>query len=285
MNKHALVLLINLILLFNPYRIYAADNDHVRRIEISEGQTVTQEIVIAPGFAVMIEVPTELVSFSIADQTSFTCDKVPPDLNKILCKPLTSSPFTTNLIASTAKNEFNIILRADINGDAHPFKYVFYDHADDKISALSQELPTTIEAVSGNNLMDHLLDDYRHEKCSDRSSNQYAEIRCLEKIRIGTESYLRFQITSRARVSFNIVNVSAVIQTLGGFTGLNLKSESPAMTNYVIKTKNLRFGENVIGIVKIPDVAVSESQRAVLTIYTDLGKEADLILKDILTHV
>jgi len=271
-NKRLRLIYIALVLVFLP-KIGMAS---VENVKVSKGQVVTQQVTVTPGFAVMFEVPVEVVSFSIADQTSITCDKIPPDNNKILCKPLTINDFATNLIITTEHNEFNIILKISRDGKEHPFKYVFYDSAQKASLAQVNNMPLETRQ---SNILDQLLNDYTHEKCKDRNANAYVEIRCLEKIRLGTDSYLKFKIISRGKAALKIVKCDVVLQTLGGFTGLTIKSETPYGTEQALKKKTLSPNEETFGIIKIPNVTVKEEQQLVLSVYTDIGKEGDLMMR------
>ena len=270
-RQNVFIFLFFVLLLFPKY-----GNASVKKVKVSKGQVVTQQVTVTPGFAIMFEVPIEVVSFSIADQTSIACDKIPPDNNKLLCKPLTINDFSTNLIITTGNNEFNIILKISRDGKEHPFKYVFYDL--NQKASLSQIKNMPLGAKQSN-ILDQLLNDYTHEKCKDRNSNDYVEIRCLEKIKLGTDSYLKFKIFSRGKTAIKIVKCDVVLQTLGGFTGLTIKSETPYGTEQSIKKKTLSPNEETYGIIKIPNVTVKEDQQLVLSIYTDIGKEGDLMMR------
>lgn len=251
----------------------------VVEVRVGKGQVVTQAAKITPGFAALFELPSEIVSLSIADQTTFTCSQIPPDKNKILCKALTSSPYATNMILTTDSNEFNIILSVDDSGSENPFKYVFRDESQKSLPSGSMAFDDNTFKQPSTNILDQLLNDYSHDRCSSKASNSFAEIRCVEMIQLGTNAYLKFIIHSFSKTPFNVVNCDVVTQTLGGVTGLAIKKESPASTQYVLKSKNMRFGEESFGIIKIPNVNPNEDQRLILTIYTDLGKEGDLKLK------
>lgn len=259
-----------------------AETNTVLNINVSSNQVVTQEVKITPGFAAIIEVPSELLSLAIADQNSFACNKMPPENNKVLCKPLVADKnFTTNLIISTEHNEFNLILVIDELGKTNYFKYVFHDRLAPKDKSLAIQSEASEKPRSNSNLMDNLLNNFQISKCSNRAETEFAVLKCLEKITIGTETYLRFQISSKSHSAFHIVKCSVVLQTLGGFTGLTLKNEAPVETAYVLKTQDLHFGELTNGVAKLSKVNAGKDQRIVFSVFTDLGQEGDLVLLDI----
>ena len=263
-------------MLFGVVYYSFADSKNVLDIDIKPNQVVTQEVKIAPGFAAIIEVPSAIISLAIADQSSFSCNKKEPENNKVLCKPLVTEKFSTNLIITTEHNEFNLILNIDDLGKVNYFKYNFHDGSLPIKSdvAVAEDRPNS-------NLMDNLLNDFKYSKCNFHIENDYAALKCVEKILVGTETYLKFSISSAYRSPLDIVKCSIAIQTLGGFTGLSLKTETPINTEYAIKTHDLRFGEITYGIVKLPKINVRKDQRMVLSVYTNLGKGSDLTLVDI----
>jgi hypothetical protein len=53
-----------------------------------------------------------------------------------------------------------------------------------------------------------LLNDFKISKCSNRAETEFAVLKCIEKVTIGTETYLRFQLSSKSHSAFHIVKCS-----------------------------------------------------------------------------
>lgn len=241
--------------------------------KVSKNQVVTQEVLLKPGFATMIEVPSEIDSYILSDKTLFTCSKIYPN-NRLTCKPLTEIPLSTNLIVTTADNEFNLILRIASNETNIYFKYAFENRETPKKIAVS---PVNGEAQkpSGDTL-NRLLYDFKYEKCWSKTSNEYLEFSCLEKVTLGHETFLKFVLKGKSRTPFSILNVNYIVKTFGGFTGLKLKDSRTIAAEYLLPHKNLSFQSEVRGIVKVPSISLRKNQKSFLTISTDMGRDADL---------
>lgn len=251
---------------------------NVETISVSGGDVVSKEISINPGFAVMFQFPEEVQALTLADQTAFACDKMPTDSSRLLCKPLTQSPFTTNLVVSTSKNEFNLVLNVDPSGKKHPFKYVFSDgksHSSLKTNRdPSQNHGNTTS--SGINLMDMILDHYESTSCHAKGENSTLRFRCLELIEIGTDRYMRFSLSVSSDSSIRIIKMALNTESLGGLTGLSVADESSLDVDYSLKHDSIGRGEESIGIVKLPGSDTGDGKRHCLFVLTDRGQEGDL---------
>lgn len=268
MNK---ILCLALALIF-PF--YASAN--VFKANVNSGELVNQVIEITPGFATIIELPSDIESYALADQSIFQCVKIPPGMNKMTCKPLTSSPIETNLIITTADNEFNFIMRVgNPQAKQQYFKYQF-------INPLKKHEPqdyaTTPVQDKHDNLLQGILNDFEYEKCGAREANHYLEFNCLQKIQIGTETFLRFKLLNRSASQTEVLKLSFVVQTLGGFTGLSIKGHSARETEFKLKTKILHAGEESLGVVSLPSVDIKENERLALYVYTNHGDKGDLMI-------
>ena len=166
-----------------------------------------------------------------------------------------------------------------VDGQKNPFKYVFFDQAQKQVTSDTGYNAGYADTPIINNIMDTILNDYQHNPCYDRVRNDYAELWCLETITLGTDRYLKFKLISRSKESFDVLKADLVVQTLGGFTGLSLKNETPSGVEQIIKNKNLRYNEETTGIVKLPNITINENQRVVLSVYTSRGKKGDLTMR------
>lgn len=250
-----------------------ANSAKVFTLKIKKGDTVSQDISVMPGFAVIIEFPSEIVApVAIPDRNSFACERKVPAYNSILCRPLTGENIATTAIITTENNEFILNLNVTNTKENTYDKYVFIDPTQTK-----SEQDVTKSEIQ-DNLLNILLKDFSYEPCSSKTANNYLQLNCLEKIQIGTDSYLKFSILNVGSSAIEIIKCGTIVQTLGGFTGLSLKSEVPQDTEYLLSQKNIHHGEKIFGVLKIPNLGVSSSQRLILHIYTNIGKDADIVL-------
>lgn len=252
---------------------------NVETISISVGDVISKEISINPGFAVMFQFSDEVVALTLADQTAFACDKMPTDISKVLCKPLTQNPYATNLVVTTESNEFNLVLSVDPSGKKHAFKYVF---SNGKVKGTnSSNLKSNIQlsrnygATSGN-LMELILDHYVSGACRLKGENTVLKFRCLDFVEIGSERYVRFVLSGNSSSTIRILKLVLAEESLGGLTGLSVKESSSRDIEYSLKDENLSRGEESYGIIKLPHDTLKSDKRTSLMVMTDLGQQHDL---------
>ncbi len=248
----------------------------VETITVHAGDVVSKNIAINPGFAVMFQFPNEVVSLTLADQTAFACDKMPNDSSRVLCKPLTQSPFATNLVASTEANEFNLILNVDPDGGKHPFKYVFSDGKSTNRAFSTSSYSTPKQGSSEINIMNLMMDHYETKPCRLKGTSSYARFDCLEVIEIGAEQYLRFSISGHSSSPIRIVKLVLNHESLGGLTGLAVKDEASTELDYSIKNDSLRNGDETYGVIKLPHQDGANNNRSCLVVMTDQGTQGDI---------
>lgn len=251
---------------------------NVETIAVRQGDVISKDISINPGFAVMFQFPQDVQALTLADQTAFACDKMPSDFSRILCKPLTQSPFMTNLVVSTAQNEFNLILNVDSSGKKHPFKYVFTDGKSvssyKPIANRHQQNGST--SLPSSNLLDLILDHYNTLSCRARGESSLLRFRCIEIIEVGTERYLRFSLTGIGSEPIKVLKMSLSSENLGGLTGLSISEESSIDIDFSLKQENLGRAEESLGVVKLPRIESSKGKRLGLVVMTDQGQKGDL---------
>ena len=268
------------ILLIIPILLFVlpsfAGNHKVIKVNVKKGQVVTHKISVTPGFAVLLEVPDDIVSHVLTDPNVFSCVKNPPSYKKILCKPLLTKRFSTNLVVSTENNEFNFVLVIDKLLMDNPFKYVFSNGSSyNKKTNFSAE-----KNMNSNSSMIHtLLEDYDHKVCRSKDSSHLLELECVERIKIGAETFIRFKLSSKAKEQVQVLNCAFVVRSYGGFTGLSLKESRPIPSQYRIKSDNLRFGEETYGIVKMPRASLNQGQKLSLAVFTDMTTNHSLELR------
>jgi hypothetical protein len=249
---------------------------NVFKANINSGELVNQAIEIIPGYATIIELPSDIESYALADQSIFQCVKIPPGMNKMMCKPLIGSPVETNLIITTIDNEFNLIMRVGkVTSKQQYFKYQFINPHKKYDTQVYADAPR--QNGSGN-LLQGILDDFVYEKCVAKESSRYLEFDCLQKIQIGTETYLRFKLLNRSTSQTEVLKLSFVVQTLGGFTGLSIKGHSTRETEFKLKASILHAGEESFGVVSMPSIALKANERLALHVFTNYGDEGDLII-------
>jgi len=263
-----------LIFIFISDSVFASN---VETIMIKNGEVVSKDVAINPGFAVLFQFSEEVVALTLADQTSFACDKMPSDGAKVLCKPLTQNSYVTNLVVITTSNEFNLVLTVDPSNIKHPFKYLF---SDGTISFVKSALPSTnstrVNTSSNNNLIDVLMDQFASRPCHLKSENSVLKFRCKEFIEIGSDKYVRFSLTGISSSPFKIIKISLNQESLGGLTGLAVKDVNSIEITYALKEDSVSKGEEIMGIVKLPVDGISKDNRTSLNIMTDNNQGGDL---------
>ncbi|MBF0107307.1 MAG: hypothetical protein HQM16_18505 [Deltaproteobacteria bacterium] len=255
---------------------WSVSADYVRVSVGQAGGIVTQRVVLVPGYAVLIEVPQDIVSYTLADQNIIQCAKIPPHQNKMTCKALSGQKYSTNLIISTDKHEINLIMEIDPATTDRIFKYVFYDS--------QQTQATRAVAVSdypgdGPPLsLEGILGDLEVTGCHLGGINKYMDMECDDTVRVGTDKYIRLGLTNRGREKLSLVGVRVTRQVLGGFTGLAVKNETSMDAPFYFATKTLSPRETTRAIIKLPKAAVNDTERLILVIATDRGSDADLVI-------
>lgn len=249
----------------------------VETIPITAGEFVSKSVSISPGYAVMFQFPHDVTALTLADQTSFSCEKMPTDLTRVLCKPLTTSAFSTNLVVSSDSNEFNIVMTTDPSGKVHPFKYVFSTGGSSG-QAKGQGIVKDPTPTSGGALplADLILDHYDTQACSQKGASDSLQFRCLDRIEIGTQSYVRFILTGKSPESVRVVKMLFSEEVLGGLTGLSISAGATLNAEFSLKNDEISREEQVYGVLKLPSTTLSESKRLSLVIMTDRGNDHDV---------
>ncbi len=247
----------------------------VETIAIKQGDVVSKDIAINPGFAVMFQFPDETVAITLADQTSFACDKMPTDTTRVLCKPLTQSPFATNLVVTTSSNEFNLVLSVDPTGKKHPFKYVFYSGKTPTVTGQSISRQS-LAIQSSQNLMDLISDHFASRPCRAKGESPAVLFKGTDIIEIGTERFLRFSLVGKGSGAVRVVRITVAHESLGGLTGLSIKDEKSVDVNYSLKSEVINPGSEVTGVLKLPQNSTGEHQRQSLVVMTDQGVKNDV---------
>jgi hypothetical protein len=257
-----------------------ARDANVFRLKVEKNQVIAQDVHVKPGKATIIEFPADVVGpIAIPDRSIFSCERKIPAYNAVICRPLVNYAVSTTAIVTTDNNEFILGLYVDDLTANQYDKYEFY-YAGAKNK--KQSRVDDINPISdGTPILNSLLNDFKHDDCNHKKTNDYLSVSCTEKITLGTSSYIKFSISSQSRQRVAIINVSVVIQTLGGFTGLSLKEEMPVHVEYRLTHNELRYGETIYGVLKVPQIAIRENQRKILYVHTDIGKEADIYLNKI----
>lgn len=249
----------------------------VETISVKAGEFVSKSVSISPGYAVMFQFPEDVTALTLADQTSFSCEKMPTDMTRVLCKPLTTSAFSTNLVVSSDSNEFNIVMNTDPSGKVHPFKYVFSTGGSSGQSkGQGQVIPSTPNSSGALPLADLILDHYDSQACSPKGSSASLQFRCLDIIEIGAERYIRFLLIGKSAESVRVVKMLFSEEVLGGLTGLSISSGSSLNAEYSLKNDEISHEEKVYGVLKLPSTTLSEAKRLSLVIMTDRGKDQDV---------
>lgn len=246
---------------------------NVENVHVKSGELINKEISINPGFAVMFQFPDEATALTLADQTSFACDKMPTDPARVLCKPLTQSPFSTNLMVTTTTNEFNLVLSVDPSAAKHPFKYVFYTGS---VPAVFKSVieKSSLPSSSSQNLIGMILDHYSSKPCRLDGESLAAEFRCLNRIEIGADQYLRFAIKGKGSM-VKVIKITINSESLGGLTGLAVRDEGSSDVEYSL-TDTPAGGGEMIGVLRIPQSEVKENKRNCLVVMTDRGRQGDI---------
>jgi hypothetical protein len=242
---------------------------NVRTIAVKDSQVLTEFIEINPGFAVLYQFPEDVLSLTLADQTAFACQKMPTETFKVLCKPLTQNQFSTNLVVTTASNEFNLIMSVDPNGEKHPFKYVF-QNPNKKIKL--EEHRALKENVASQSLIQVLAERFEVDKCAKSQKSSALIFRCLNKISIGADHYLKFELESVTQEPVDIVKFSADEETIGGLTGLLIETGASTDLEFNLKETKLRYRDKISGIVKLPQSKASSNKRQCLHIMTNSSR-------------
>lgn len=248
----------------------------VETISIKSGDVVSQDVTINPGFAVMFQFPKDVLALTLADQTAFACDKMPTDLTRILCKPLTQNSFATNLVVTTENNEFNLVLKVDPSGGKHPFKYVFSDGKSPVTVGHTSVLSTSDSSAPAKNLMDLVLDHYDTQPCRLKGDTLSVHFRCLDTIEIGADKFVRFSLSGKSSHPVKIVKIVLSRESLGGLTGLAVKEESSLDVDYSLKSDTLGSSEETAGILRMPREDQNQNKRLCLVVMTDQGRESDV---------
>lgn len=255
----------------------------VASIHVESNQLVTQKISMSPGLASIVEFPEEILSMAVADGKVVQCIQMPPHNNRLTCKSLVQERFTTNMMINTQSNEYNLIFEVDVYGSKHPFKYQFINESVAKALMNDQKKSDDQWMFDTHGIanIDVLLDDYSHQECSQKYKNKMASIKCLDRIQMGVEEYIRFEIQSDTSFPIQLIQCQVVMQTMGGLTGLVVKSEHHENVTYRLHQTTLHPGEKTQGILIVPRLSQQSNQRAVLLVQTNQGRDSDLILKDI----
>lgn len=242
----------------------------IKTIPISKGKVVVENVIIEPGNAAIIEFPSDIIApIPIPDRSIFSCDRKIPSYNSIICRPIKDTGLSTTAIVTTEFNEFILTLSSS-SGEENSFvKYKFLDHS--QSSNKIQDSFDRLESDRTHGMIDMLLNDFGFKKCKSRSTSMDLKMTCNDIIQIGTEKFLRFTLSSKYKSKIDILSCNAVLQTFGGFTGLTLKNEKPENAQFKLTQNSLRFGEEVQGIIKIPNVSVQDNQRLSVKITTDVG--------------
>lgn len=249
----------------------------VETISVKAGDFVSKSVSISPGYAVMFQFPQDVMAMTLADQTSFSCEKMPTDMTRVLCKPLTTSAFSTNLVVSSDSNEFNIVMNTDPSGKVHPFKYIFSTGGfSAQAKGQGQVVPSTPNSSGALPLANLILDHYDSLSCSQKGSSASLQFRCLDIIEIGAEKYIRFLLTGKSAESVRVVKILFSEEVLGGLTGLSISSGSSLNAEYSLKNDEISREEQVYGVLKLPSTTLSEANRLSLVIMTDRGNDQDV---------
>ncbi len=249
----------------------------VETISVKAGEFVSKSVSISPGYAVMFQFPQDVTALTLADQTSFSCEKMPTDLTRVLCKPLTTSAFSTNLVVSSNSNEFNIVMNTDPSGKVHPFKYIFSTGGSSgQVKGQGQPIPSLPNSGVTLPLADLILDHYDSQACSQKGVSDALQFRCLDIIEIGAERYVRFLLTGKSAESVRVVKMLFSEEVLGGLTGLSISSGSSLNAEYSLKNDAIGREEQVYGVLKLPRTTLSEAKRLSLVIMTDHGQDQDV---------
>lgn len=249
----------------------------VETISVKPGEFVGKSVSISPGYAVMFQFPQDVTALTLADQTSFSCEKMPTDMTRVLCKPLTTSAFSTNLVVSSDSNEFNIVMTTDPSGKVHPFKYVFSTGGSSgQVKGQGDVILSTPNSGGALPLADLILDHYSSQACSQKAASDSLQFRCLDRIDIGSQSYVRFLLTGKSPESVRVVKMLFSEEVLGGLTGLSISSGSSLNAEYSLKNDEISREEQVYGVLKLPSTTLSEAKRLSLVIMTDRGIDHDV---------
>lgn len=245
---------------------------NVETIQIKRGETISRSASISPGFAVMFQFPEDVLSLTLADQTVFSCDRMPSQDYRIMCKPLTHQKFSTNLVVTTESNEFNIILTVDGFGEKNPFKYVFTHGggSEHQITRSSVSKPSQSFSV-----LDLLAQGFSVKPCSLKGKSMSGSFVCESLVQIGSDSFVDFKIISKNKKT-DLIKVSMVRQSLGGMTGLVVQDEASVDVPFRLHT-NSDSGV-ITGLIQVPNVSKETTSRHVLKLLTNSENQPDIIV-------
>lgn len=246
-------------------------------IPVQKGKVVQQTVTLTPGFATMFQFPEEVMSLDLANSLIVHCERSQVDATMALCKPKVAQALETNIIVTTRSNKFNLLLTINPQND-HRLGVLSFVFPDNPTLSTDQE-GVCPAAASTDRFLEQLPLGLRMVDFERHMKNNDAVLKTHQVFFLADDVYLTFTIENRDRVPFEALKADVAVETLGGWTGLAVTSESLLPTAFQFSSSKLESGEKTAGVVRFRHVEVDENQSLSLRVLNKKDKKRDLYFR------